>query len=375
MDTQKPITEKAIPIPFNKTLPIEKLTFLMKARNAWKMILTQGFNPFIYKVSRIIYHKNQDFMRTLFHPHAGKELREKALKASRNGDKLPTLSIIITVMGQHDLTIFCLNKLISNQAGEIEIVIMDGKGDFEIKEGELPRDKSVNLRIVRDTEAYPAFRFWMEQTKGDIMLFMHNDIIIEDFGFDVLIRYTFHKYPQLGIVGFVGSDEMDAKGSRSWGTTSNFLGKTYEFKGNKWSGKGALSVGRQRYDGLSASAAIDGCAMSFGRKGWNTLKEKDLPMPYYDYDRIMCCRYLESGWKVATLGIACDHISNMTAANEMKWHDNVKEIGTKLNIPTVNDVTGKANWDISLHAESKRRFIKEWRDEKHFIPRKVDWKI
>jgi hypothetical protein len=367
--------KKEIPIPFNQTPPDKKITIGMKMENAWKMILNQGVGAFAHKVNKIIYRKWQDFIRALFQPDGGKKLREEALKALKNGEKLPTLSIVITVMGQHDLTIFCLNKLISNQAGEIEIVIMDGKGDFEIKEGELSKDKPVNIRIVRDKEAYPAFDYWMQDTKGDLMFFMHNDIIIEDYGFDALLRYTFFKYPKLGIVGFVGSDEMDKKGSRSWGTTSNFLGKTYTFKGHTWKGKGAMTVGWQRYDGISPSVAVDGCAITFSRKGWSTLSDKKLPMPYYDYDRIMCCRYLEAGWRIATLGVACDHISNMTAATEMKWHENVKEIGIKLNIPRVNDSSGKANWDISLHDQSKRLFLKEWRDEKHFIPRSVDWKI
>jgi hypothetical protein len=258
--------------------------------------------------------------------------------------------------------------------GEIEIVIMDGKGDFEIKEDELPNDRSINIRIMRDTEAYPAFKFWMENTKGEIMIFIHNDIIIEDHGFDITLRYSFHKYPLLGVVGFLGSDEMNERGSRHWGTISNFLGNTYTFKGNAWKGKGAFSYGR-RFDGLSPAVVVDGSSMAFRREGWNKLKEKTLPIPYYDYDRIMSCRYLEAGYRVAMLGIACDHISNMTAANEIKWHDNVKDIGTKNNIPTVADKTGKTNWDMSLHAESKRLFLKEWRDEKHFIPRRVDWKI
>jgi len=38
---------------------------------------------------------------------------------------------------------------------------------------------------------------------------------------------------------------------------------------------------------------------------------------------------------------------------------------------SVKDETGEINWDISLHAEAKRLFILEWRDEKHFIPRKI----
>lgn len=366
---------KEIPIPFNKTVGYEKLTLSKKMRNAGKMILKQGFGAFFYKISRMVVHKKQDILRKIFEPNAGKELRAEALKSFKDGVKLPTLSMVITVMGQHDLTRFCLQKLIDNQVGEIEIVIMDGKGDFEIKEGDLKSDKPLNIKIIHDNEVYPAFKYWMENTTGDIMLFMHNDVIISDYGFDVLLRHTFLKYPKVGVVGFLGSDEIDARGSRNWGTTSNWLGETYHFNGKTWSGFRALNVGRQRWDGLSASVVIDGCAMAMRRSGWIPLKEKLMPIPYYDYDRIVCLRYQETGWRVATLGIALDHISNMTGSNELKWHENVKKFGESKKIQTMTDTTGKTNWDISLHAESKRIFLKEWRDEKKMIPRWVDWKV
>jgi len=80
---------------------------------------------------------------------------------------------------------------------------------------------------------------------------------------------------------------------------------------------------------------------------------------------------LEAGYTLASIGTACDHLNNMTGGNEKKWHDNVRVICQKNNIPGIKDETGEINWDISLHAEAKRLFILEWRDEKHFIPRKI----
>jgi len=375
MEATKQQEENNIPIPFNKTVGYEKLTFLKKTRNAGKMILDQGFGAFLYKMSRVIIHKKQDIVRKIFYPNAGKELRETAKIHFLDRNPLPTLSIVNTVMGQHDLTKFCINKIIENQIGEIELVIMDGKGDFEIKDGDLKNDKVVNIKIIRDKESYPAFKFWMEQTTGDIMLFMHNDVIISDHGFDSTLRYVFYKYPKIGVVGFLGSDEIDEKGSRLWGATSNWLGNTYEFNGKTWKGFGASNVSRQQWDGLSASVVIDGCAMAMRRSGWIPLKEKLMPVPYYDYDRIVCLRYQEMGWRVATLGLAMDHISNMTGANELKWHENVKNFGQNMKIETISDTTGKTNWDLSLHAASKRLFLKEWRDEKKMIPKRVDWKV
>ncbi len=372
---EKTQNNSEIPIPYNQTQPDVNLTILDKSINAWKMLMKQGFGALFYKISRILYHKYEDTLRSILNPQSGKKFRVEAMEAFKTGKKLPTLSMIITVMGQHDLTMLCLNKIYKYHAGEIEIVIMDGKGDFKIEEGELPVDKDISLRIVHDKEAYPAFKYWMDNTKGDIMIFIHNDIIIEDPAFDITLRYSFYKYPKLGVVGFLGSDEMNWRGSRHWGTISNFLGNTYAFNGNTWKGKHAFSYGR-KYDGLYSAVVVDGSSMAFLRVGWEKLPEPKMPpIPYYDYDRIMSLKYQEVGYRVAMLGIACDHISNMTAANEMKWHDNVKQIGEKNKIKAVTDSTGKTNWDISLHAESKRLFLKEYREEKNMLPRRVDWKV
>jgi hypothetical protein len=260
----------------------------------------------------------------------------------------------------------CLSRLIENTMGELEIVVMDGGGDFKINPGDLP-NKPANIKIIHDKEAFPAWKYWMEQTTGDIMVFMHNDIMIDDYGFDVLLRYIYEQDPKLGLLGFVGSDEMNAEGSRGWGTTSNFLGKTYSYNGKTWSGLHADTLG-ECFDGLTQSIMIDGCVMGMRRSAWNKLGyHKDQSMYHY-YDRLMSCRFLEAGYTVATIGVGCDHISNQTAALEIKWHKNVEALGQKHNIPILKDSTGKVNWDISIHEETKRRFLEEWRDQKHFIP-------
>ena len=370
MDNQKSFSKEALPISFNKTVNIEKPTLVMKARNAWEMIFKEGFRAFLYKIRRLLYYKGRALLRRIFNSQAGEKLREEAYKYYLAERKLPKLSVIVTVLGQHELSKLCLSKLVSSSIGKMEIVVMDGGGDFVIAKGDLP-DKPINIKVVTDKGGYPNFKFWMENTTGDILLFIHNDIMIEENGFDVLLRYIFEKDNRLGMVGFVGSDEMAENGSRLWGTTSNFLGKTYSYKDESWTGTPA-SLHGQRYDGLTQCVVIDGCVMALRRSAWENLKEPNYPpLLYYHYDRIMSCRMLEAGYTLASIGTACDHLNNMTGGNEKKWHDNVRVICQKNNIPGIKDETGEINWDISLHAEAKRLFILEWRDEKHFIPRKI----
>ncbi len=358
-----PITAINSPIDF-----AEKPTFISKSKNAIKMLYKDGFGSFSHKIKRRIYHHKQFLMRRLFHPNEGQLLRETAKKHFSGGNKLPTLSIVVTALKLNELVKLCLSKLTTNQIGEIEIVLMNG-GDTPIEMSEMPNNLK-NVKIVQDTEVYPAFKFWMENTTGDIMLFIHDDLIINEKGFDLLLRYAFEKDPKLGLVGFVGSDELNEKGSRGWGTTSNFMGKTYSYEGKTWVGSKAELWG-SRYDALTPAVMIDGCAMAIRRSVWNKLGFHRNQSMYYYYDRLMCCRVLEAGYRIATLGLDCDHISNQTASKQIKYHHKIHMLCEKYNVPPVTDVTGNVNWDISLHAEAKRRFLREWRDEKHFIPRKI----
>src|SRR3989344_5390352 len=115
MDNQKSFSKEALPISFNKTVNIEKPTLVMKARNAWEMIFKEGFRAFLYKIRRLLYYKGRALLRRIFNSQAG--------------EKLPKLSVIVTVLGQHELSKLCLSKLVSSSIGKMEIVVMDGGGD------------------------------------------------------------------------------------------------------------------------------------------------------------------------------------------------------------------------------------------------------
>ena len=202
------------------------------------------------------------------------------------------------------------------------------------------------------------------------MMFIHSDLIIDEYGFDVLLREVFAQNPKIGLVGFVGSDEMTAEGGRGLGTTSNFGGKTYTYKNKSWKGSPALFWGR-RFDGLTNAVVIDGCSMAVRRTLWEKIKGHPNHSIIYNYDKLISLQTLEAGYKVAVLGVLCDHISNQTASNEKRYHSISQGVCEKNNVPTVTDRTGNINWDMSIHAEAKRRLLKEWRDEKHFIPRQA----
>lgn len=351
----------------------ENRFLIKKTRNAYKMFHENGVNYLWHKVKRFFYHKLQFIIRKTFYPKAGYLLRKTAQKEFVE-NKLPlSISIVIPVLGQHSLTKLCLNKIAENQMGDIEVVIIDNGGDFEIKKNELS-EKITKLKIIRpsteNTGVYPTFKYGMDNTAGDIVLFIHSDLLIDDNGFDTTLRYVFAKDKNIGLLGFVGSDEINENGSRAWGTTSNFLGKTYSYNNETWKGLPSSFFGIT-YDGLTKAVVLDGCAMAINRDVWNKIGYRENRPPHHYYDRFISCQVLEIGYDIWVLGIGCDHIGGQVASKEKKYFNTAKMWCQKNNIEPIKDDSGNINWDITMHTEAKRLFLKEWRDEKKFIPREI----
>src|SRR5258708_848831 len=85
--------------------------------------------PLLYKIRRLTYRRMMTIARAIY-PYAGRNLRKKALEYAEAGKPLPKLTIIITMLGQHDMTQFCLNKVVQHHKGEVEILIIDNGCDF-----------------------------------------------------------------------------------------------------------------------------------------------------------------------------------------------------------------------------------------------------
>lgn len=281
------------------------------------------------------------------------------------------LSIVIPVLGQHELSKLCLSKIIDKQIHdtENEIVIIDNGGDFSVESSDLP-DKFARFTVLRPPEGnigvYPAFKFGMENTTGDVVLFIHSDLIIDELGFDVRLLDAFEKDPKLGLVGFIGSAEIDFNGGRGGYTTSNFQGGTYVYKGKVWKGSPARDHGMRSKD-LSKAAVVDGCSMALSRNAYNSIEYREDFPPHHFYDRLISMQVIEAGFDVAVLGIACDHISGQTANTEERYPSMAADWFKKHNISPVNP----QSMDQSIYVIAERMFLDEYRESKKMIPRKV----
>lgn len=280
------------------------------------------------------------------------------------------LSVVIPVLGQPDLARVCIDLALQNRVvTDTEVIVVDNGADLFL-EGDKYRDV---ITFVPDHNlgVYPVFPFGFEVAKGDVVLFIHSDLLIVEKGYDNTILEAFERDSKLGLVGFVGSDEIDSIGGRGAGTTSNFQGRQYTGVDKMWIGSPARAHGKTN-PGLTNAAVVDGCAMAIRRSSWETIGYREDFPPHHFYDRLISTQMLEAGLKVGVLGIACDHISGQTVNSERGYHNLAKEY-SEAHIPQDKWVGNPPDyaWDQTVYQEAERRWLKEYRDQKHLIPIKV----
>jgi hypothetical protein len=288
------------------------------------------------------------------------------------------LTIVFSVLGQHDmarLAVRCAAQNCTDAA--TKILIIDNGGDFTLPDLEEYRGRVTLFRPTSALESpepkpcnigvYPTFRCGMVNSDTEIVAFFHSDLMVIEKGFDVRMIWEFHSRPRLGLLGFVGSNEIDSNGGRGSGTTSNFQGHMYTddrkvIEGQwQWNGTPAEAHGK-RNEGYTEAAVVDGCVMVIRREAWDRIGFREDFPPHHFYDRLISTQMLEAGWRVGVLGVACDHLGGQTVSREQRYPDMAQAWCEARGIP-MNE-----NWDMTLYRQAEFMWLREYRDQKHLIP-------
>jgi GT2 family glycosyltransferase len=284
------------------------------------------------------------------------------------------LAVVISVLNQHQLATTCIDFVKAYSSQDIDIVILDNASDpvFDYKLLDIKNLQYIKIiRLEKNIGVYPTLWEGLKYTDADIIAYFHSDLMLCEKRWDTRVIQLFKEREKLGLVGFVGSDEIDASGGRGLGTTSNFKGyehKNSDVNGNKRSWKG--SEGRLHgkvNEGFSLAAVVDGCAMIFRRTVLENIKQRDNFPPHHFYDRLLSCEVQEAGYEVGVLGIGCDHISGQSVNGSEAYEKMAQEwVGQHGLVKGYN-----LNWDSVLYKEAERQFLEEYRENKKFIPRKA----
>ena len=314
------------------------------------------------------------------------------------------LSIVFPVMNQFPIARTAIGQAVSNLSGEIdsEVIVLDNGSEVPfLPYGEKSRDmklaikRAYNFSVKNDTVAPPAEReatatlktrrheksigvyptFWdsLKIATGDIIAFFHSDVMIAEKDWDKRVIAEFEKDPTLGMIGFIGSNEIDGSGGRGLGTTSNFQGNEYsdhDGLGNvkTWKGSPAHVHGKHS-TGFSPASVVDGCVMIFRRSVLEGIKQRENFPPHHFYDRLLSCEVREHGFKMGVLGVAFDHISGQTVNQEPAYDDMARQWCEARGLSKEKE--GVHNWDSVIYREAERQWLKEYRDDKKLVPCRV----
>jgi len=177
------------------------------------------------------------------------------------------------------------------------------------------------IRYEENVGGNSVFHRWMsdqwflETEITDYVAFFHCDLMIHETHWDRRVIEAFDNDPDLNLIGFAGSNEIDELGGRGAGTMLNYRGAFFEGIGQA---SPAEAHGR-KMTGLEPAAVLDHMSMIFRRSELEELTPQEGNFaPFHFYDRILSCEVLERGGHVAVLGIDCDHFSGGTAGGALK---------------------------------------------------------
>jgi glycosyltransferase involved in cell wall biosynthesis len=284
------------------------------------------------------------------------------------------LSVVIPVLNQFPLVQQTLKFLSQDATRPYELIVIDNGSDEEFKT-DLPDVKVIRYDDVLGS--YPAFKIGLQESTGDVIAYFHSDFFVYEQGWEKRVLAEFEKDPRLGMIGFIGSNEIDQLGGRGGGTTSNFQGKNVviledDMIGGQrtkytWSGSPAEAHGK-RNSGFTRAAVVDGCSMILRRTALQDIGFRDNFPLHHFYDRLIATQLLEKRWHIGVLGVECDHISGQTANAEEKWKQAARKWSTEHHIsPGGLGI----DWDHVIYLEAERQWLSEYRDKKHLIPIRI----
>jgi GT2 family glycosyltransferase len=298
-------------------------------------------------------------------PSVREQAGPAALESARGPGRIPPASArprILVVVGVHngfEMLADTLGRLVQ-ATEEADVLLIDNGSDRPLRDERwLPAGVRVR-RNPTNVGSYPLFAQALALSRGwDVVAVLHSDLRVHERSWDARVRDAFAANERLGLLGFVGSDEIDAAGGRGQGTMLNFSGI----------GKASRAEDHgRRIDDLRPAAVVDGCAMILRRRVLSDIGVRpDFP-PHHFYDRLISCQVLERGWHVGVLGVACDHLGGQTSVLQPGWSALARDWALEHGIPK-----HPGGWDQAVYLEAERQFLDEWRDAKRFIPRRVQF--
>ncbi len=273
------------------------------------------------------------------------------------------IAVVITCLDSGPLAEESLRYVKENSDPEITTLILVDNGSYTA----LPKysadilvryEENIGMNAV-----YHRIIPLLDELDIDIAAYLHCDFLMREPEWDHQTIACFNQDPLLGLIGFVGSNDIGGDGGRGLGTISSFIGAKYDMgQATPAQVHGAVATG------VHPAAVLDACAMVFSLSVLKELpKQEEMHTPGHFYDRVMSCEVLHRGYHIAVLGFKCDHMSDGTADGIPNRDQFYREWLAEHDLPA-----NTASPDKEIYIEGERLFLSRWRDELHFIPLHVN---
>lgn len=273
------------------------------------------------------------------------------------------LVIAVPVMDQHDLTNDFLESLADTVAVPemVTVVIIDNDSERPYPHYPLYH-WGFEVHSVRNDENrgyyYPILQARKFATPGDIVGLMHNDVLIYEKGWDQRVTQAFVQHSDLGMIGFVGSDELDDRGGRGGGTMCFFRGE-----------KGQDQSCGKRVTDLHPANVLDSVVMLIREPAIDALKvDENIQLCHFG-DRVWPLRLYEAGWKTAVLGVEMDHRGGMTAVANPRYHESARKWCEEHGVDPGNDPS------LAVYLDAESKFLTEYRAKGYIPSRMQGWNL
>lgn len=275
------------------------------------------------------------------------------------------ISLVIPYCDQPDFTARCLQKIDQNTTGPLELVLIDNQSKQKSYPQLVAENPKIKMRIVRNEKnngVLATYKQGLEETSGDIVCFIHNDVLIHEQGWNERVVKAFKDDPKLGLAGLIGARGVAPDGGRE-GVMSHMLGQEWgacpEGVCNPPHQPVALHHGELMTD-VAPAVVFDGVGLFFRREALKELAEKtdmfdDWRAPHHFYDRIFSLKVVDLGWHMAVIGIQFDHWSGATANSSEVYHGFAREWCKKREIDLVEN-----NPDLTVYKLAEKQWMEEF---------------
>jgi len=249
---------------------------------------------------------------------------------------------------------------------DTEIVLIDNGSPISLTFTAHQRISKIKYN-AENVGVVQTFKQGYEAADGDLICFIHSDVLLHEIGWDTRIAATFSGNDRLGLAGLFGAKILHPNGGREL-CMSNMLGKEWGKCGCHQ--QSALHHGMLE-QGVRPVSMFDGVGLFFRREALRQLVEEtdfcaDWRAPHHFYDRIVGCKIaIDLGWHMAVIGIGFDHwsgatgnASNIYAETSRKW---LEKNGHAI-------IEGQP-MDLHIYNIAEQQFFKEYT---HRLPLLVD---